>query len=591
MTEVLQMSADFNCVEKVSIEVLNPKGALASPKVEGLHAPRPADLNGKRIALLSERPDAVVFFKAVGALLKARFPDCSLVSFPSYCNPLIGDNTQEVAANCDVWLQGVKTATNSWFDGDVTMEKLGKPGVSFSVDSLCAQKTAVAEANGIGAIRLISVPSLAYSKAKANPALMEDLAASLIDEIVEALTSPLTEAEINPPQPEYDDSPVTFTGDSYDEVLEQYQDYCIQNKLCDGFPVIPPTRKRVDEMLRGTSYAPDKEIGIVMPRGGIATVEKIAINAVMAGAKPEYLPVIIAMLECISDRDFNQFHISAGILPVYWISGPIIEELGMNNDINYLGPGNKVNNTIARAVALCQINIGWRDLSVYGSPGGTGKADNFTNYLIPENLRYGPWEESYAVSRGYEAEESIVSACEFLEMHYGLRETHTASFDAALRAIAKVFDVNKVDLYGSVGGKAPGTDAPRYIVVLHPTFAHQIAEQGLDRRSFVQKIYDMTAINWDKMSEEARAKFRQEVIDGKWGRLREADCKPGLLLEPFNDLDNVAVLVSGNWCGRTAVYKTSCGSTAWMAERPADFVPRPYMTKVIHGATMTEAGK
>lgn len=591
MTEVLQMSKDFNCVEKVSIEVLNPKGALASPKVEGLHAPRPADLNGKRIALLSERPDAIVFFKAVGALLKARFPDCSLVSFPSYCNPLIGDNTQEVAANCDVWLQGVKTATNSWFDGDVTMEKLGKPGVSFSVDSLCAQKTAVAEANGIGAIRLISVPSLAYSKAKANPALMEDLAASLIDEIVEALTSPLTEAEINPPQPEYDDSPVTFTGESYDEVLEQYQDYCIQNKLCDGFPVIPPTRKRVDEMLRGTSYAPDKEIGIVMPRGGIATVEKIAINAVMAGAKPEYLPVIIAMLECISDRDFNQFHISAGILPVYWISGPIIEELGMNNDINYLGPGNKVNNTIARAVALCQINIGWRDLSVYGSPGGTGKADNFTNYLIPENLRYGPWEESYAVSRGYKAEESIVSACEFLEMHYGLRETHTASFDAALRAIAKVFDVNKVDLYGSVGGKVPGTDAPRYIVVLHPTFAHQIAEQGLDRRSFVQKIYDMTAINWDKMSEEARAKFRQEVIDGKWGRLREADCKPGLLLEPFNDLDNVAVLVSGNWCGRTAVYKTSCGSTAWMAERPADFVPRPYMTKVIHGATMTEAGK
>ena len=545
MTEVLQMSKDFNCVEKVSIEVLNPKGALASPKVEGLHAPRPADLNGKRIALLSERPDAVVFFKAVGALLKARFPDCSLVSFPSYCNPLIGDNTQEVAANCDVWLQGVKTATNSWFDGDVTMEKLGKPGVSFSVDSLCAQKTAVAEANGIGAIRLISVPSLAYSKAKANPALMEDLAASLIDEIVEALTSPLTEAEINPPQPEYDDSPVTFTGDSYDEVLEQYQDYCIQNKLCDGFPVIPPTRKRVDEMLRGTSYAPDKEIGIVMPRGGIATVEKIAINAVMAGAKPEYLPVIIAMLECISDRDFNQFHISAGILPVYWISGPIIEELGMNNDINYLGPGNKVNNTIARAVALCQINIGWRDLSVYGSPGGTGKADNFTNYLIPENLRYGPWEESYAVSRGYKAEESIVSACEFLEMHYGLRETHTASFDAALRAIAKVFDVNKVDLYGSVGGKSPGTDAPRYIVVLHPTFAHQIAEQGLDRRSFVQKIYDMTAINWDKMSEEAQAKFRQEVIDGKWGRLREEDCRPGLLLEPFNDLDNVAVLVSG----------------------------------------------
>ena len=101
----------------------------------------------------------------------------------------------------------------------------------------------------------------------------------------------------------------------------------------DGLPLTPPTQEAVDWMLTGTSRSPDEEIGIMAPRNGRATIEKIAINAVMAGAKLEYLPVIIAAIECVTDKGFNLYHLqtsTASPVPIIWINGPIAREIGMN---------------------------------------------------------------------------------------------------------------------------------------------------------------------------------------------------------------------------------------------------------------------
>lgn len=574
--------------EKIVLEILNPKGVLVSPEVEGLKAPRVTDLNGKKIALISEKPDSMLFFNAMEKLLKERYPQAEILRFPSYCSPVVGDNTDEIAAICDVWLQGVKTSTSSRVDGDVLMEKKGKPGVSFSVDSLTPQKQVISEINGIPTVRLVSIPALPYFKAKADQKLMDEVAASLFEETIEKLTAPLTAEEMDPPTFFYDYSPIRISGDSYEDALQQFQDYCMANEIGDGFPLIPPTRELTDEMLKGTSYPPEREIGVVLPRGGMATVEKIAINAVMAGAKPEYLPVIIAMIECITDPNFNQFHINTGVPPVYWISGPIIEELGMANDINYLGPGNRVNNTICRAVALCQINIGWRILSIYADPGGHGRPDNFTNYLVPENLRYGPWETPYAVECGYAPGESIVSACEHIFMFHGPCETlNFSSFEDSMNQMKDIFHVDAFH----VGTGHSGAEEVRYLCVLHPTFAHQLADHGFTKASFLQWIYDNTAIIWDKMSADEQAAFLEEVRAGKWFGLQPEDCVSGFKLEPFSDPENVAVILSGGYCGATTVYKTTAGSTAKIADCPPNFVPRPFMSKVIRGATLTEAGK
>ena len=568
--------------ETTTLEVLDPRGELTSPKAVGLSTPRVTDLNGKRIALLNENSD--LFFDAMEKLLKEAFPTATILRFPSPASPMVPDITAEVAKSCDVWLEGVKTATSGDIDYDVKLEKMGKPGAAISVESLVPQRRSKARINGMPTIRIVSLPGIAYFSAKADREKMYSVASEAFDDIVKALTEPLTKAERNPEPFHHDYSPKKFTGSSYAEANEKFQHYCHENFISDGLPIVPPTREAVDAMLKGTSRLPSDEIGIMDPHRGIATVEKIAINSVMAGAKPEYLPVIITAIECITDKSFCQYHIVTGPLPVIWISGPIVEEIGMNNEIAYLSPGYRANSTIGRAVAMCMINIGWRVMNIYAMPGGPGTPVAYTNYLVPENQKQNPWK-SFSVERGYKPEESTVSVNEVIGTPKGPGETLSMhSFEQALDMIADI--VKPVSFFGST--MAEGN---RYTIVLHPTFASQLASAGFTKQSFVQWLYDKTAIIWDKMNKEERERFKSDVTQGKWGGIRLEDCKSGLALEPFTDPKNVAVLVSGDAAGQTLVFPTPFGSTVRRADSPPEFKNMPFMTKVIHGATLTKSGR
>lgn len=187
-----------------------------------------------------------------------------------------------------------------------------------------------------------------------------------IHKFIEALTNPLTEEEAKsgthvPP----DRSGVLVTGD-YDTVLKTYQGElweCPQGggpwgEMTDGLPVTPPTRKRIDEMLKGTSHSRDELVKFGGSRAGfhkIITVEKVAINAVMAGCQPEHLPVVLAIAEagaCVGypgDSSFGH---------LYLVSGPYAKEARMNSGFCYLVPGNPANTAIQRAGVLMGINLG-----------------------------------------------------------------------------------------------------------------------------------------------------------------------------------------------------------------------------------------
>ena len=125
---------------EVSLEVLNPRGVLPSTPIMGLTNPRVPDLNGKRIAILSEKEESNHFFNALEELIKKAYPTATIMRFQSPTNPMVPDNTAEVAEHCDVWLQGVKTSGSSEMDYDIRMEKHGKPGAPFCVDSLLKQR-------------------------------------------------------------------------------------------------------------------------------------------------------------------------------------------------------------------------------------------------------------------------------------------------------------------------------------------------------------------------------------------------------------------------------------------------------------------
>src|SRR5467141_4953595 len=131
--------------------------------------------------------------------------------------------------------------------------------------------------------------------------------------------------------------------------------------VTDGLPVIPPTRERVAAAVAATGREGSELIALVPPNFGRATVEKIAVNAVMAGCRPEYLPVVIAAVEAICDEAFDLHGVSATTnapAPLVIVNGPIRARLEINSGAGVFGPGWRANATIGRAVRLVCVNLG-----------------------------------------------------------------------------------------------------------------------------------------------------------------------------------------------------------------------------------------
>ena len=177
----------------------------------------------------------------------------------------------------------------------------------------------------------------------------------------------------------------------------------------DGLPVVPPTEERVLRMLEGTSRAPDEIVAIVPPDLVPVTVEKVAVNAVMAGCKPEYLPVVLAAVAAACTDEFNMHGLLATTMPVgpvLIVNGPIRRQIGMNSAGNVLGQGNRANNTIGRALQLVVRNVGGGrpqevDRAAHGNPGKI-------TFCFAEDEEGSPWTP-LPVQMGRPAGENMVT--------------------------------------------------------------------------------------------------------------------------------------------------------------------------------------
>lgn len=184
---------------------------------------------------------------------------------------------------------------------------------------------------------------------------------------------------------------------------------CFDRGWSDGLPVVPPTRERVLRMLSGTRRAADEVVGTVPPDLNDCTIEKIAINAVMAGCKSEYMPVVIAAVEAALQEPFCMHGLLATTYfsgPLVIVNGPVSRAIGMNAGGNALGQGNRANATIGRALQLVIRNVGGGkpggvDRSVFGNPG------KYT-FCFAEDELNSVWE-SLAVERGFAPEDSTVT--------------------------------------------------------------------------------------------------------------------------------------------------------------------------------------
>jgi hypothetical protein len=349
----------------------------------------------------------------------------------------------------------------------VVIEDLKKPVVMLANTGFANDAESASRAKGMPGIRVLA------TKVPCESTVIEDIEAGIdgaLNDIITALTKPLTAEEQNP-RADKTDKPerLIFKG-----TLQEVNQFYYRRGWTDGLPIIPPTEAAVAEMLQGTDLPADTLLGKLQSRNGKATIEKIAINAVMAGALPTYLPVIIAgtldLLE--SEQGFNGFTtygFSTGSWSPFWIiNGPIRNQINVNSGSGAFSPGNIANAAIGRAMGLIIKNIGGvrkgiEDMGVMGNP------MKYT-MVIAENEEESPWEP-LQVELGYKKEDSTIC----LSFPHQYIQHYPPGTDPA-HVLQSIIDNM--------------TRGMRYTIVMNPAYAKNFIREGYTKEKIKQHIAD-----------------------------------------------------------------------------------------------------
>jgi len=269
-----------------------------------------------------------------------------------------------------------------------------------------------------------------------------------------------------------------FTFASEDEALETFH----ARRLTDGLPVVLPTAERVQAMIAGSGRRANEVIAVVPPRWAEATVENIAINAVMAGCRPQYMPVLIAALQAAADPAFGLYSVQATTHPsavLMLVSGPIVDELGLNFRHGAFGPGFRANASIGRAMRLVLINVGGGipgegDQATHGSPAKF-------SYCVAENEAATPWEP-FRVTRGFAKSDSTVTVFSG-EGPHNVNDHVCTSAETTLTVVA---DTMTTIGHNNAGSVIRGD----VLIAFGPEHAHTVASGGLSRGDVQKFLYE-----------------------------------------------------------------------------------------------------
>ncbi|MHA7836445.1 MAG: thioredoxin family protein [bacterium] len=300
--------------------------------------------------------------------------------------------------------------------------------------------------------------------------------------------------------------------------LENELEVGFERGWSDGLPVVPPTEARVLAMLEGTSRAPDETVAIVPPDLAPCTVEKVAINAVMAGCKPEYLPIVLAAVEAACTDAFNIHGLLATTMsagPVLIVNGPIRRRVGLNSGKNVFGQGHRANATIGRALQLVIRNVGGGrpgevDRATLGNPGKL-------SFCFAEDEEGSPWSP---LSTDLGFEEGIDTVTLFpgegprtiVDQTSREPESLARSFAASLRTMYTPKMVLAFDA----------------IVAVSPEHARVFREAGWSKADLVARLHDLTRVRGSEVVRGAGG-----IAEGLPEAVRDRDLpkfRPGGLL-------------------------------------------------------------
>jgi hypothetical protein len=258
-------------------------------------------------------------------------------------------------------------------------------------------------------------------------------------------------------------------------------EFFLDKDWSDGFPVVTPTEDRVQWMLKGTQRDPDESVAHIPPAGEPATVRTVAIHALMAGCKPEYLPVVLGGIQLITREEFNMGGVQCtmhGVAPLMIVNGPYALKIGIHGGNGCFGPGFRANATIGRAIRLMLLNLG-------GGIPGLASATVFSSPIrytacLTEHVARSPWE-TLAVSRGYGSEDDVITCAmaESPRLHFDDVSTEP---ERLLRGIGDAMT-------------APGSwnmwFTSDMVVAMSPQHAELCARAGMSRADVVERLAEL----------------------------------------------------------------------------------------------------
>ena len=262
------------------------------------------------------------------------------------------------------------------------------------------------------------------------------------------------------------------------EATEDLIEACYENGWTDGLPVVPPTPERVARMLSGTDLNPEELIAAVPPKWGRATIEKVAINAVMAGCKPTYLPLILTAVKAMTDEQFNLHGVqvtTSHVGPMLIVNGPIRKQLEINDGFNLFGQGCRANATIGRALRLICTNIGGA-LPGELDRAAFGHAGKYT-CCIAEKEEASPWDALH-VDRGFQSDDSTVTV-------FAAAGPQTVNDHGSNTAEGILTTISE-------NIAAPGNSSGETLLVIGVEHAKTISEDGFSKADIRRYIADTT---------------------------------------------------------------------------------------------------
>ncbi|MDE3168741.1 MAG: hypothetical protein KGL75_01255 [Acidobacteriota bacterium] len=457
------------------------------------------------------------------------------------------------------------------------------PGVYISADEFMGDAESASRDRGMPALRTVGLPADKYYRARATLDELRPIVTAQFAEIVGHLTRSLTDEEARPPQfrPASQEGNFKISGNDFLDAQEKVNELFLDSHWSDALPIIPPTPELVKAMLAGTSRSPQEVIGQVAPKNGIATVEKIAINAVMAGAKPEYFPVILAAMEGFTRKTYDLTHVQAStgsFTPVVMIDGPIAQELNVNCGIGMLGHGWRANSTIGRALRLALLNLGqtWPQVNDMAL---TGRIAAYTFFTFAEDIARSPWEP-YNVSRGFQPGDSTVTvANSWTPTTYGGGAVTPWTGQGVIdQMVARI-----------KSGNVRWPHAQTYFLVFIADCAVDLADHGYTRRSLQEYLYEQTRVPYEDLPKDVlfgsgteEGFIRTSVADGRIRPDRAQifldSLRPGGRVPVVQSPDDFHIVVAGGSPGYNLFF--SYPGTNHANE-----------TVKITGATFTKAGR